>query len=884
MAILNASVSFTQPKSPGHRKQFPTIDQQVSGKWLAGQVQQASKRLAGHVVRTPTIRLPWLDQEGVEVWAKLECQQHTGSFKYRGALNAMMQTPAENIITASAGNHALAVCAAAQLLGKKSTIVAPVGVSEIKARRIVSSATRVSFFGNDLGEATREAMEHGRSKASTHYISPYADPTVAAGAGTAVVEAYEDAGPFDHVVVPLGGGGLAAAVAAWCSEHGGPTQVTCVHPQVFGRSFDSSSTKSTRLSTQLRRPVEASYCDGLAVQLVQETPLATVLDSLIGHVVQVSEDEVAIAIAQAIRCQSLLLEGSAAAAIAAVPQLNVQSRTGRTSRVLLLLTGSNIAASAVARALVTHVSDHDQRRSMGLRNILSPTERYGALDQLVASTNRRRSQHTAVATQQPSLEPRAILTFLASRLLESVDATMHRFEQTRLLSDRLKLRTDAWSYSVVDTLFGHVRSLAVEFAQQVADDTIAFWMVEERYRILVQLLSAASCMFDRASPSYNQAVTSWFSDTASQNSTMVNYDRYGAIQLRSTELMVLQALRPVVDAPQPVSLLLASSGMAAFQILLHFFVQRLRPGDHVLMPPYVYFEASEQIKSFASTGLFHLSHADGFDSATLISAAEKCDARVVFLDPVANMAGLPITDVRDFAKKVSLRAGWEKRTIIIDGTMISGGLPIYDWFVGPHAPLVLYSESASKYPQWGLDIQMAGFVIFPSELDEEMRRIRRNLGSVMYSRGVSLFAPLDFTHYQSRMTMLTQNSETLCRHLVQTLADVATVDFPMAWSKLGWRHGGSIITIEFLQKGLNSKEGLDACIELVIAKAREQSLPITKGVSFGFSTARISASSSMAENTDPFLRISVGVEKEHVPLLETVVTSAVLTYAKEFGK
>ncbi|KAH9875483.1 hypothetical protein J1614_004304 [Plenodomus biglobosus] len=590
----------------------------------------------------------------------------------------------------------------------------------------ISSATRVSFFGNDLGEATREAMEHGRSKASTHYISPYRDPTVAAGAGTAVVEAYEDAGPFDHVVVPLGGGGLAAAVAAWYSEHAGPTQITCVHHQVFDRSFDSSSTKSTRLSTQLRRPVEASYCDGLAVQLVQETPLATVLDSLIDHVVQVSEDEVAIAIAQVIRCQSLSLEGSAAAAIAA---------------------------------------------------------------------------HTAIATPQPSLEPRAILTLLASRLLESVDATMHRFEQTRLLSDRLKLRTDAWSYFIVDTLFGHVRPLAVEFAQQVADNTLAFWMVEERYRILVQLLSAASCMFDRASPSYDQAVTSWFSDTASQNSTMVNYDRYGAIQLRSTEVMVLQALRPAVDAPQPVSLLLASSGMAAFQILLHFF-------------------------SFASTGLFHLSHANGFDSATLISAAEKCDARVVFLDPVANMAGLPITDVRDFAKKVSLRPGWEKRTVIIDGTMISGGLLIYDWFIGPHAPLALYSESASKYPQWSLDIQIAGFVIFPGELDEEMRRIRRNLGSVMYSRGVSLFTPSDFTHYQSRMAMLTQNSETLCRHLVQTLADVATVDFPMAWSKLGWRHGGSIITIEFLQKGLNSKEGLDACIELVIAKAREQSLPI----------------------------------------------------------
>ncbi|CBX91785.1 hypothetical protein IAQ61_000004 [Plenodomus lingam] len=882
MVVLNASMPLAPIEPLTQRKQFPTIDQQISGKSLAGQVRQSTSRLAGHVVRTPTIRLPWLDQAGVEVWAKLECHQHTGSFKYRGALNAMMQSPAETIVTASAGNHALAICAAAQLLGKKSTIVAPVGVSEVKAKRLVSNATHVSFFGNDLGEATSVAMEQGRTHTSTHYISPYADPKVAAGAGTSVVEAFEDAGPFDQIVVPLGGGGLAAAIAAWCSEYATQTQVTCVHPRVFGRSFD----KTARLSTQLRRPVEASYCDGLAVQLVQETPLASVLDSLISDVVQVSEEDVAIAIAQAIRSQSLLLEGSAAAAIAAIPQLHLPSTSGgRKSRVLLMLTGSNIAANAVARALVTHVSDHDQRRSMGLRNIVNPTERYGALDQLTVTTNATGtgSEPRVGAVQQQSSEPRAILAFLASRLLESVDATMHKLEQSRLLSIRLQLRTDTWSYSVVDTLFDHVRSLAVEFARHVADHTLPFWVLEERYRVLVQLLSAASCMFDRASPSYDQSLTSWFSDTASQNSTMVNYDRYGAIQLRSTELMLLQAVRPVEHAQQPVSLLLASSGMAAFQILLHFFLQRLRPGDHVLMPPYVYFEASEQVKSIASTGLFHLSQAEGFDSASLISTAEERDSRVVFLDPVANMAGLPITDVRDFAHKVSIRPGWEKRIVVIDGTMISGGLPIYDWFVGPHAPLVLYSESASKYPQWGLDIQMAGFVVFPSEFDEEMRRIRRNLGSVMYSRGVSLFAPLDFTHYQSRLAMLTQNSQTLCSHLVKSLANVATVDFPVGWSELGWRHGGSIITIEFLEKGLNSKEGLDACIELVIATAKEHSLPMTKGVSFGFSTSRISASSSMAENTDPFLRISVGVEKDDVPLLETVVTSAVLAYAKEFS-
>ncbi|KAL6155958.1 hypothetical protein ACJQWK_05072 [Exserohilum turcicum] len=829
------------------------VNQQIDAKWLAYQVQQSSRRLSGHVVRTPTIRLPWLDRPGLEVWAKLDCHQNTGSFKYRGALIAIMQSPAETIVTASAGNHALAVCAAAQALEKEYFIIAPVEVSEIKAKRILCSATRMSFFGNDLGEATQEAIGYAKGKPNTHYISPYADPLVVAGAGTCVVEACEDAGPFDQVVVPLDGGGLASAVASWCSEYSKDTRVVCVHPHVFGRTFGAHK----HISSELWRPAEASYCDGLAVQLVQETPLGNILDSLTGDVVQVNEDEVAIGIAQAMRNQSLLLEGSAAAVIAAIPQL--QTSTPGPSRVLLLLTGSNIAANVVARALVTHVSDDEDRRSMGLRNIVNPAERYGALSDLAGSANNSTSKAI-----QKFREPRDIFIALGLRLLQSVDAMKHRLDQSRLLCNRLQLRLDTWSHSIVEALFSQVRKLTVEFCDDVAGHVVPFWVIEERHRVLLRLLSAASCTFERASPSYDQAVTQWFSDTASQNSNM--------------------ALRPSEHGKTAVSLLLTSSVMAAFQILLHYFMQHIRPGDHVLLPPHIYFEASEEIKSFANTSLFHLHQAESFDAESLISEAEQCNARVVFIDPIANTAGLPTTDIRYFAQTVSHQPGWENRTVIIDGTMVSGGLPIYDWFVGPHAPLALYSERASKYPQYGLDVQMAGFVVYPSHPDKGMRKIRRDLGSVMYYRRLSLFAPLDYTIYQARLAMLTQNCETLCSALVQSLSSIATVEFPRAWSELGWRHGGSIITIEFHEKGLNGREGLDACIELVIFKAKQLSLAITKGVSFGFSTSRISASSSMAENMDPFLRISVGVEREHVPLLDSAVSSAVLRYHEEFSQ
>lgn len=852
-------------------KQSSSFDdiRQTSAQCLASEIGRAATKLHGRVIHTPTIRLPWLDSQDLKVWAKLECQQHTGSFKYRGALYAMEQSSAQTIVTASAGNHALAVCAAAQVLGKKSHIIAPVGVSEIKAKRIFANADRVSFFGNDLAEATRQAMKQVTATTSSYYVSPYADPTVAAGAGTMMPEAHADAGPFDYVVVPLGGGGLASAVAAWCSENTPRTQVICAHPNVFGRSFDNDMP----LSAQLHRPTEASYCDGLAVQAVQQTPLATILDTLVSQVIQVSENDIAIAIAQAVRSQSLLLEGSAAITIAALPQL----ATAASGHVLLLLTGSNIAANSVARALVTHVPDTTYRRDMGLRNVINPAERYGALSDL--TENRNHFQPTHVSSE----EPRSIFAALSNRLLVSLEGTAGRVEQCNLLSTQLDLRIDSWSQSVVSTLLSQIRTLALEFAGHVADEAVPLWSLEERYRIVLQLLSAASSMFERASPAYDQALTQWFGDTASQNSNMVNYDRYGATSLRGTELMLLQALRPSENTSAPISLLLASSGMAAFQILLHYLLQHLRPGQNVVVPPYIYFECSEQIKSLASSGMFCLHEAPSFDAASLIRTTEQCDARVLFVDPIANMAGLPTTDIRDFARVVSHRPGWGSRIVIVDGTMVSGGLPIFDWFVGPHAPRVLLSESASKYIQFGLDLQMAGLVVFPRELDEDMRKIRRNLGSIMYSRGLSLFVPFDFSMHQARLSMLSQNAESLYLALRPAIATVAIVGYPINWREFGWRHGGSLVTIEFRNQGLNNREGLDACIELVLSKARTLLLPLTKGVSFGFSTSRISASSSMAENTDPFLRLSVGSEKHHVRLLESAITLSVSAYVEQFS-
>jgi threonine dehydratase len=91
-----------------------------------------------------------------------------------------------------------------------------------------------------------------------------------------------------------------------------------------------------------------------------------------------------------------------------------------------------------------------------------------------------------------------------------------------------------------------------------------------------------------------------------------------------------------------------------------------------------------------------------------------------------------------------------------------------------------------------------------------------------------------------------------------------------------------VVTIEFTEQGLNNREGLDACIELVLSDARAEGVPITKGVSSGFSTSRISASSSMAEGSAPFWRISLGIERAHIAPLAIALARALRSYLETF--
>ncbi|GAA1687956.1 threonine/serine dehydratase [Fodinicola feengrottensis] len=150
--------------------------------------------------------------DGRPVILKLEHLQRSGSFKLRGALNALLTARPARVITASGGNHGLAVATASALLALPVTVYVPETVPTAKARRIEAAGARLVRHGSTYAEAAAAAVIEARTQGS-HYVHAYDDPSVIAGQGTAAAEVIEDFPGVDAFYVAVGGGGLAAGTA-----------------------------------------------------------------------------------------------------------------------------------------------------------------------------------------------------------------------------------------------------------------------------------------------------------------------------------------------------------------------------------------------------------------------------------------------------------------------------------------------------------------------------------------------------------------------------------------------------------------------------------------------------------------------------------------------
>jgi len=310
-------------------------------------IQWAAGRVAGYVVQTPCpFSIPLSEATGMKIFCKLEYLQRTGSFKERGARNALALLSPEQkkrgVIAASAGNHALGLACHAQLLGIPATVVMPKFAPLMKVANCRRLGADVILHGVDLGEARIRADEIAAEK-NLSYINGFDHPDVIAGQGTLGLEIADQVPDVEAVIVPVGGAGLLAGVALALKTLKPGVKIIGVEPE-RAASFSAAM--------QAGRPVQVemkpTLADGLSVPQVGGNAFE-IARRLVDKTVLVGEHEIALAILHLLELEKAVVEGAGAAPLAACLAGLVPELKGKT--VVLPLCGGNIDTPILGRVL-----------------------------------------------------------------------------------------------------------------------------------------------------------------------------------------------------------------------------------------------------------------------------------------------------------------------------------------------------------------------------------------------------------------------------------------------------------------------------------------------------------------------------------------------------
>lgn len=310
-------------------------------------IRAAARRIAGGVTVTPCPEsIPLSEITGSHVYCKLDNLQRTGSFKERGARNALLCLGREErkrgVVAASAGNHALGLAYHGKLLGVPVTVVMPDYAPLIKVTNCRRLGARVIVRGHDFAEA-RAAADALVDKEGLTYIHGFDRPEIIAGQGTIGLEILKQVPDVEAILCPIGGAGLIAGLAV---------AVKALRPKVRIIGVESKATASFTAAVKAGRPVtiprQPTLADGLAVLKVGANSFELARTRL-DAVVRVDESWIALAILRMLELEKIVVEGAAAAPLAALMAGAVPELRGR--RVVLVACGGNIDPSVLSRVI-----------------------------------------------------------------------------------------------------------------------------------------------------------------------------------------------------------------------------------------------------------------------------------------------------------------------------------------------------------------------------------------------------------------------------------------------------------------------------------------------------------------------------------------------------
>ncbi len=310
-------------------------------------IEAARERIRGGIYESPCVEsIPLSQLTGAHIRCKLDYLQRTGSFKERGARNALLQlTPEQRlrgVIAASAGNHAQGVAYHGSLLGIPVTVVMPKFAALVKVTNCRHLGATVVLHGADLTEARAEA-EAIAARDGLTFLHPFDNEHVIAGQGTIALEILEQAPDLQAIVAPVGGGGLVAGIG---------TVVAAKRPdvRVIGVEPERAACLTAALGAGHPVPVRLSptLADGLAVAQLGARPYE-ILKRVVHQVVTVDEAAIALAVLRLIELEKSVVEGAGAAPLAAFLAGRLGALAGQ--KVVLVLCGGNIDLTMLDRVI-----------------------------------------------------------------------------------------------------------------------------------------------------------------------------------------------------------------------------------------------------------------------------------------------------------------------------------------------------------------------------------------------------------------------------------------------------------------------------------------------------------------------------------------------------
>jgi threonine dehydratase len=306
-------------------------------------IETAVARIRPHLPVTPLVRAEHFSRKlGASVFFKLETLQPTHSFKVRGAFNALMQLPDEQkkrgVVTASGGNHGLAVAYAAQVLGIPATIYLPESATEAKLAAIRLLRPEIIIHGAAWDDANALAMRVARESGRT-YVHPFDDRAVMAGQGTIVPELLQQLPAPALIVASIGGGGLISGIISATKHFSPATRVVGV--ETVGADSMFQSWKAGRI---IELPAITSIAETLGARKTEPAQFE-IVSRHANDLVTVSDDSAIQALLQILDKEKLLTEPATSCSVAALVEGCIAIRPGE--NVVVVLCGANVALENV---------------------------------------------------------------------------------------------------------------------------------------------------------------------------------------------------------------------------------------------------------------------------------------------------------------------------------------------------------------------------------------------------------------------------------------------------------------------------------------------------------------------------------------------------------